>query len=136
MRLVLILTFIAFASIRAAAEPAERSLLTIRENRRLAQRGGDAQTWARYTTADFFSISSDGALKTKAQRMREIEGIKITTPPHDDLDVQFQVFATVATRTWREDDEGGGLRFSELWVKDGADWKCAGVQQTRIAKKR
>jgi hypothetical protein len=97
--------------------------------REAALRSGDEQAWARLTTDDFMTITADGVVRNKAQRMAEIKGNKANLAATSDERVR--VYGDTAMRTFKSPSNF----MSELWVRQGGEWKVAHVQATALSKK-
>lgn len=101
--------------------------------RTAAQRGGDEQTWGRYTTDDFLVTGIDGVVKTKAQRMTEIKGNKLPNAPAP-ADEKWRTYGTTAIHTNQQTINGAPTRLTTVWVKQNGAWKVAAVHLSTVAK--
>ena len=127
---VLLLTFCASAAFAETIDPALEKAQQARSAARIA---GDEQTWGRYTTDDFVVISPAGQIRTKAQRMAEIKGTKVTTQPSSS-DLRQRVYGDTVVRTTRNDSQDGAQLITSVWVKQGGAWKTAHVQFTAVPR--
>jgi ketosteroid isomerase-like protein len=132
MRQWLSSAFVVFVSCTAFAQTIPADLQKVVEARNDALRTGDEQAWARYTTDDYIVISTDGTVRTKAQRMAEIKGTKSTTPKL--LDRKYRAYGDTVIESVTEQNAEGTNRLSVVWVKQNGQWKVASVHQTRVAK--
>src|SRR5215216_6704643 len=77
MRTILIVGMLvvvaAVQSARSSQGEPEKALQDASAARLQSMNSGDAEGWGKYTTDDFMVIEENGAVKTKAQRMTEIE---------------------------------------------------------------
>jgi hypothetical protein len=112
----------------------EMALLDASAARLKALGAGDGDTWGKYTTDDFRVVESDGALKTKAQRMNEIKATKesaAATAPSDQA--LWRVYGpSTAIAVAHAPVDGKPTRITTVWVKQQGDWKVASVQLTTI----
>jgi Domain of unknown function (DUF4440) len=120
---------LAFASPLLAQSSA--SLRSAAKARSVALDDGNAKVWAKYTTDDFQVILADGSVKSKQQRVAEIEGhprTKVTMS-----DEHWRVYGGTAIETSRSDAaDDKPLRITQVWVRDHGTWKTASVQLTWI----
>jgi hypothetical protein len=116
------------------AQTVDPAVRKAKEARDAARRAGDAQVWGRYTADDFLVTQADGAVNTKAERMAQIKGNKTAAAPPKVSDQQVRVYGNMTVLTWREDAANGATRFTEVWVKEGAEWKVTASQLTTVSK--
>jgi Domain of unknown function (DUF4440) len=116
------------------AQTLDPAVRKAKEARDAARRAGDAQLWGRYTADDFLVTQTDGAVNTKAERMTQIRGNKIAAAAPKVSDEQVRVYGNMTILTWREDAANGATRFTEVWVKEGAEWKVTAAQLTTVSK--
>jgi hypothetical protein len=122
---------LAIAALSAqAVDPAIRKAKDARSAAGLA---GDEQTWARYTSDDFLMTQPNGTVQTKAQRMALIKGKRVAMPAKTS-DEAIRGYGNTVVATWREDAAGGATRFTEVWIKDGTEWKAVALHATTITK--
>ena len=132
--LTIVAALLTLSSPAVFAQMPDPALQKALEARDAARRGGDEQTWGRYTTDDFIVVNSDGQTRTKMQRMAEIKGNKVTTPQPKTSDVRVRVYGDTVIRTTRNESQTGGQRLVEMWVRQGGQWRVAHVQFTPIPK--
>ncbi len=110
------------------------SLRKAADTRTAAMVAGDSKAWAKYTTDDFTVTGVEGVVKTKQDRIAEIEGRPLTgtrTPPTDE---KWRSYGnTVVYSGQLTGANGEKQRITTVWVKQGATWKVAAVQLTTIA---
>jgi hypothetical protein len=117
---------------RAGIGQSDPALKKAVDARQAAQRAGNAEEWAKYTTDDFLVTEWDGVVKTKQQRMTEIGGHPITTPAAEPTDDKWRVYGTTAIRTNTSTINGKPTRLTTVWVRQQRMWKVAAVQLTTI----
>ena len=120
---------LAFASPILAQSSA--SLRAADKARGAALDDGNAKVWAKYTTDDFQVVLADGSVKSKQQRITEIDGhprTKVTLS-----DEHWRMYGGTAIETLRsEAADDKPLRITQVWVRDHGTWKTASVQLTWI----
>ena len=135
MRLAIIAAvLLSFCASAASAQTIDPALEKAQQARSAARIAGDEQTWGRYTTDDFVVISTDGQIRTKAQRMTAIKGTKVTTPQSRSSDLRQRVYGDTVVRTTRNDSQDGAQLITTVWVKQGGAWKTAHVQFTAVPR--
>jgi hypothetical protein len=116
-----------------AAGQSSPALKKASEARNAAMRAGNAKEWGRYTTEDFTVTGADGVVKTKQQRVSEIEGHPLTGSVPARTDDRWRQHGDTFIETWQADANGKPARYTTVWVKEGRVWKVAAVQITSIA---
>ena len=116
-----------------AAGQSSPALKKASEARSAAMRAGNAKEWGRYTTEDFSVTGADGVVKTKQQRMSEIDGHPLTGSTPARTDDRWRQYGNTFVETWQADANGKPTRYTTVWVKEGRNWKVAAVQLTTIA---
>ena len=119
------------------AQPVDPALQKAADTRVAARFAGDAETYGRFMLDDAVITNSNGAMETRASRMKAVQGNPIKTPRPKISDEKYRMFGDAAIRTWREDGtnadgQNRGTRWIEVWVKQKGDWKLASVQFTNI----
>jgi hypothetical protein len=85
----------------------------------------DADTWDRFTTADFTDVRTDGTLMTRAARLALLKTQTPTTPvPRKQ--VQIKHYDDVYVRRSRTVDAW----VLDIWVKDAGVWRVVAAQLT------
>ena len=132
MRTLLAVSAVLFYAVLGAAQAPDPALQKTIETRNAALWSGNASDWGRYTTDDFLSVGADGAVKSKTQRMHEINGVKIKSPAQPQEE-QFRRYGATVIRTWRVNPQNGpAMRFTEVWVEQSGTWKVASVHMCFI----
>jgi ketosteroid isomerase-like protein len=111
------------------------SLKAANQARSSAMAAGNSKGWARYTTDDFTLTDATGKVKTKQDRVAEIEGHAATgqrTPPTDEKWRSYGPSTAVYTARITGADSTP-QRITTTWVKQGRTWKVAAVQLTNVA---
>ena len=89
----------------------------------------DADTWDRFTTADFTDVRTDGTLMTRAARLALLKTQTPTTPvPREQ--VQIKHYDDVYVRRSRTVDAW----VLDIWVKDAGVWRVVAAQLTTAKK--
>ena len=89
----------------------------------------DADTWDRFTTADFTDVRTDGILMTRAERLALLETQTPTTPVLREQ-VQIKHYDDVYVRRSRTVDAW----VLDIWVKDAGVWRVVAAQITTAKK--
>jgi len=85
----------------------------------------DADTWDRFTTADFTDVRTDGTLMTRAARLALLKTQTPTTPvPREQ--VQIKHYDDVYVRRSRTVDAW----VLDIWVRDAGGWRVVAAQLT------
>jgi hypothetical protein len=116
------------------AQNIDPAIRKAKEARDAARHAGDEQAWGRYTSDDFLVTQANGTVNTKAQRMAQIKGNKATTSAPKVSEEKARTYGNVVILAWREDEANGATRFTEVWVREGMDWKVVAVHLTPVAK--
>ena len=130
-----------------SVEPRPRSKLEqeinrIREQSRRAFLEGDYDTIDRLWSDDFFSTTSWGAIRTKAEALQGLRKgeRKFLSLDYDDIKVRIYGDAAVETGrvTYRSLSGGqempGNARYTLVFIKQPAGWRCVAHQVTNIAQ--
>ncbi len=118
----------------AFAQSLPADLVQARADRRAAMIQGNPQNFDKLTTADFIGVDATGRVETKAQRAARIQAPP--TPPGPLAPPQRLNEHTVTynndtvTFFWQQTNAQGTQNFSETWVKDNGQWKCAQSHQS------
>ena len=132
MRLALVACLSLLLATPVAGQPSA-SLKKAAETRNAAMRSGNAKEWGKYTTADFMVTGADGVVKTKQQRMTEIEGHPLTGAVPARSDDRWRQYGNTYIETWQAPDANGKTtRYTSVWVREGREWKVAAVQLTAV----
>ena len=119
------------------AQSVDPALQKAAEARVAARFAGDADAYGRFTLEDAIITNSNGAMESRASRMKAIQGNPVKTPRPKVSDEKYRMFGDTAIRTWRQDEpnaegQNRGTRWIEVWVKQKGEWKVASVQFTNI----
>jgi uncharacterized protein DUF4440 len=133
---VIIVSLLALCASRSVAlgQEVDPTLRAAAEDRSAARRAGDADTYGRYVMDDAIFVMPSGSVQTKATRLAIIRGNVSAGPQPRIVDETYRVFAGGATRTFRYESVGqpSPQRWTEVWIKQGSDWKLINVQLTNI----
>jgi hypothetical protein len=118
----------------AFAQNLPADLAQARADRRAAMIQGDPPNFDRLTTADFIGIDATGRVETKAQRAARIQ-VPATPPgplaPPQRLNEHILMYNNdTVIFFWQQTNAQGTQNFSETWVKDNGQWKCAQSHQS------
>ena len=130
-------TVLAAATAPSWAQAVDPALRKAAEARVAARFAGDAETYGRFMLEDAVITNANGAMESRASRMKAVQGNPVKTPRPKVSDEKFRMFGDSAIRTWREDGpnadgQNRGTRWIEVWVKQKGEWKLASVQFTNI----
>ena len=124
----------------ASAQNMPADFLKAREERIAALAKGDRAAFDRLTAANFVVTDPTGRVENKAERGARV--VPPATPAPSPLAAprQKETMAmynndTIVLR-WSTSQGGGTMHFTETWVKDGGQWKCASAHLSRIAPAR
>jgi Domain of unknown function (DUF4440) len=130
--LALCLVFLFAAPLYAQTDTALKSASKARSE---AQKSGDVQTWAKYTTDDLVEIQVDGRTVTKQQRAAIIASPaqRLPGPAFTGGDRQWRVYDGSAVETFRLEWPGfKPVLVTRLWVKTRETWKVASEKWASI----
>jgi hypothetical protein len=118
----------------AFAQTLPADLVQARADRRAAMIQGHPANFDKLTTADFIGIDATGRVETKAQRAARIQ-LPATPPgplaPPQRLNEHTLVYNNdTVIFFWQQTNAQGTQNFSETWVKDNGQWKCAQSHQS------
>ena len=127
----------AFAVFALLATPAlaqsNAQIKTAAQVRGSAMAAGDSKGWAKYTTDDFMLTDVDGVLKTKQDRITEIEGHAAATPRPADTDQKWRSYGNTMIYTARMvSADNHPERITTVWVKQRGTWKVAAVHVSSV----
>ncbi len=132
MRSVLALTIFAVLATPALAQ-SNAQLKTATQLRSTAMAAGDSKGWAKYTTDDFMLTDVDGVLKTKQDRITEIEGHAAAAPRPADTDQKWRSYGNTMIYTARMvSADNHPERITTVWVKQRGTWKVAAVHVSNV----
>ena len=119
----------------ASAQNMPADFLKAREERIAALANGDRAAFDRLTAANFIVTDPTGRVENKTERGARV--VPPATPPGVAAPREKETMAiynndTIVLR-WSTSQGGATNHFTETWVKDGAQWKCATAHITRIA---
>jgi Domain of unknown function (DUF4440) len=97
---------------------------------------GDRATFDRLTAATFIVTDAQGRVENKAERGARV--VPPATPPQGPPAArENETMAMYNNDTvvihWNTSQQGGMNYFTETWVKDGGQWKCAAAHVSRVA---
>lgn len=125
---------LASASI-ASAQNVPADFIKARNERVDALAKGDKAAFDRLTAANFIVTDPTGRVENKTERGARV--VPPTTPPPPAAPREKETMAMYNNNTvvlhWSTSQGGATNYFTETWVKDGAQWKCAAAHITRIA---
>jgi hypothetical protein len=118
----------------AFAQNLPADLVQARADRRAAMIQGNPANFDKLTTADFIGVDATGRVETKAERAARIQAP--ATPPGPLAPPQRLNEHTLTYNNdtviffWQQTNAQGTQNFSETWVKDNGQWKCAQSHQS------
>jgi hypothetical protein len=118
----------------AYAQNLPADLVQARADRRAAMIQGNPANFDKLTTADYVGVDATGRVETKAERASRIQAP--ATPPPPLAPPQRLTEHTLMYNNdtvvffWTQMNAQGTQYFSETWVKDGGQWKCAESHQS------
>ena len=125
---------LASASI-ASAQNMPADFIKARNERVDALAKGDKAAFDRLTAANFIVTDPTGRVENKTERGTRV--VPPTTPPPPAARREKETMAMYNNDTvvlhWSTSQGGATNYFTETWVKDGGQWKCAAAHITRIA---
>ena len=131
---LIILASAAFSQV-AAQGTAPKALQDAVAARSKAQGSADGAGWGKYTTEDFMVIGADGSVRTKAERIAEINKSTPTTPGGDAPDRKWRMYgAGTAVSTQQAPVAGKPTMITTVWVVQQGTWKVASAQLTTVTK--
>lgn len=100
-----------------------------------ASLAGDVAWYDHRLTSDFVCIDSDGSVLDKAQFLAmTAQGSELAEYNLDEVDIRFygDVALVRATGLWTAKDGTPGVsRYTDVYVRQGDDWKVVSAQITR-----
>ena len=119
----------------ASAQNMPADFIKARNERVDALAKGDKAAFDRLTAANFIVTDPTGRVENKTERGARV--VPPTTPPPPAAPREKETMAMYNNDTvvlhWSTSQGGATNYFTETWVKDGAQWKCAAAHITRIA---
>jgi hypothetical protein len=118
----------------AFAQNLPADLVQARADRRAAMIQGNPANFDKLTTADYIGVDATGRVETKAERASRIQAP--ATPPGPLAPPQRLNEHTLMYNNdtvvffWQQTNPQGTQFFSETWVKDNGQWKCAESHQS------
>jgi ketosteroid isomerase-like protein len=119
---------------------AEREIRQLLDELALAHLRSDGATLERIRANDYLFITADGRLLDKAQAAIGPGDFELSIYAHDDVQVRVYGDAAVATGrltaegTFRGHPQGGQVRWTRVFVRQGGHWQLVTNQVTRIAQ--
>jgi hypothetical protein len=118
----------------AVAQNLPADLVQARADRRAAMIQGNPPNFDKLTTADFIGIDATGRVETKAQRASRIQAPATPPPPlapPQRLNEHILMYNNdTVIFFWQQTNAQGTQNFSETWVKENGQWKCANSHQS------
>ena len=118
----------------ALAQNLPADLVQARADRRAAMIQGNPANFDKLTTADFIGVDATGRVETKAERASRIQAP--ATPPGPLAPPQRLNEHTLMYNNdtvvffWQQTNAQGMQNFSETWVRENGQWKCAESHQS------
>lgn len=136
---VAFLAVLALPGLMAAADPAEMQLTKIEHGWADAYVKRDPSFVKRLTTDNFIFIGPDGVAMTKEEYMKDITGETVFSA-FNMVDLKIRTFGNVGVVTGKatiaaklkEQDLSGDYAFTDVFVKQGGEWKAVSGQATLI----
>ena len=114
----------------AFAQDLPADLTQARADRRESMIRGNPPVFDKLTTAGFISVDQTGRVETKAERASRIQAP--ATPaqgplaPPQRLNEHITMYnSDMVVFYWQQTGPQGTQNFTETWVKDNGQWKCA-----------
>jgi ketosteroid isomerase-like protein len=125
-------------------QAAERQLIALIEEWGRAARAADARTLDRLLADDFSATTADGRLKSKKQYIADFTSgsRKVDELTFDNFTARVHGSAAAVTHggalrgTQDGRDAGGRYRWTHIFVRRGARWRCVATQATRLAQQQ
>jgi hypothetical protein len=122
-------------SVASAQQNLPADFLKARNERVDALAKGDRVTFDKLTTATFIVTDAQGRVENKAERGARV--VPPATPPQNPpAPRENETMAMYNNNTvvihWNTSQQGGMNYFTETWVKDGGQWKCAAAHVSRV----
>ena len=133
MRYAFAFVLLTLAATPANAQAVPSDLASALQAREAAAGNGDGETWSRYTADDFLGTNADGVVDTKSVRLAQVKTRKGGGTPKKS-DERWRVYGDTAIGTWRNDNAEGSVRTTQVWIKQGGQWRVVSAQQTRVTK--
>ena len=118
----------------AAAQNLPPDLVQARADRRAAMIQGNPANFDTLTTAEYIGVDATGRVETKAERASRIQAPATPPPPLAPPQRLNEHTLTYNNDTvvffWQQTNPLGTQFFSETWVRDGGQWKCAESHQS------
>lgn len=118
----------------AYAQNLPADLVQARADRRAAMIQGNPANFDKLTAADFIGVDATGRVETKAERASRIQAPATPPPPLAPPQRLNEHTLTYNNDTvvffWQQTNPQGTQFFSETWVKDNGQWKCAESHQS------
>ena len=126
----------------AASEDVAATLKGLEDKWALASLNNDAAGLSPLLADGFLSVTSKGAVRTKAELLESMTAgtIKLQTSKIDDMRVVVYGDTAVVVGRWQGKGSEKGKafdeaeRFTDTWVKQNGQWRCVASQGTLIAK--
>lgn len=133
MRVVRLLTLTVLVGLlggAAAAQDLPSDLVQARADRRESMIRGNPAVFDKLTTAGFISVDQTGRVETKAQRASRIQAPATPAqgplPPPQRLNEHITTYNNdTVVFYWSQTGVQGTQNFTETWVKENGQWKCA-----------
>jgi hypothetical protein len=120
------------ASFAQQTMPAD--FLKARQERNDSLDKGDKATYERLTASGFVVTDPTGRVENRAERVARVVPPQNPPTPAPRLNETMTMYNndTIVLR-WSTAVGGGQMHFTETWVKEGGQWKCAAAHLSRVA---
>ena len=141
MRACALAVVVAMTMVQPQASDAEAEIIALERTRQEAFVRGDVEFLDRQTAEDYTTLNFTGALSTKPEMMRSLRAGTTKVTSYELSELRARVYGAVAILTgiYRDQSSVNGhdrrvnVRFTRVFVKDGAVWRAVSYQQTALA---
>ena len=91
----------------------------------------DVAEWSKYTAEDYLSVSDEGAISGKQERLRRLQDSTSGSQTPHVMD-SIRMFGTDTAVTI---EHGTSTRITYVWIRQSGTWRVVSAQSTPITKK-
>ncbi len=141
MRACALAVVVAMTMVQPQASDAGAEIIALERTRQEAFVRGDVEFLDRQTAEDYTTVNFTGALSTKPEMMRSLRAGTTKVTSYELSELRARVYGAVAilTGVYRDQSSVNGrdrrvnVRFTRVFVTDGAVWRAVSYQQTALA---
>ena len=141
MRACALAVVVAMTMAQPQASDAGAEIIALERTRQEAFVRGDVEFLDRQTAEDYTTVNFTGALSTKPEMMRSLRAGTTKVTSYELSELRARVYGAVAilTGVYRDQSSVNGrdrrvnVRFTRVFVTDGAVWRAVSYQQTALA---